>query len=312
MERIVVGVDAEAPSDTALDWVIRRAAERAVDVRLVTAIDMLLTDPTVDATRLETLRRRVVRAAPGAHVTTTVVDGSIVETLVEQSRTADLLVLGYHRARPLLSMLSGALPARVSARAHCSTVIVPGDWRPRRGPIVVGVGDDDSAATAIEFAAREADQPRRELRVVHAWQLPIPTQEGIASLAASADELLAAHRTILDEAVATVRAAHPELHVQAELSEAPASRAILDRATRAELVVLGTHRRGPASGMLLGSTLLGVLPECQAPVAIVPLVAPLIEVGGQLVPAPHPGEVVRTQERRVTAAGADRPRRGAR
>lgn len=42
MERIVVGIDTEAASQVAVDWVIRRAQREPASVRLVKAFDMLI------------------------------------------------------------------------------------------------------------------------------------------------------------------------------------------------------------------------------------------------------------------------------
>lgn len=282
MERIVVGIDNESASDVAVGWVIRRAQEKALRMRLVTAFDMLVDDPTVAEERLERLRARIEASAPGAAVTTALIDGSIPEALVAESREADLLVLGYHRRRPVRSLFAGALSSRLAARAHSTTVIVPEDWEPREGRILLGVGDDDAAQTAIEFALAEATHPRRDLEVVHAWQLPTPSWDALGAFLSSVDDLHDAHRDLLATAAQQMRDAHPALTIREVLAEGPAARALLDHSAEAELVVVGTHRRGLMSGLLLGSTVLDLLPECRVPVAVVPLSAPLAPVGGTL------------------------------
>lgn len=280
MERIVIGIDREAASQVAVDWVIGRAQEKAVRVRLVTAFDMLVDDPLDAQDLLEGTTSRIEKGAPTATVTSDLVDGSIMEVLVRQSHDADLVVVGYHRRRHILSALAGALSARFAARSACTTVIVPEDWRPRTGSVVVGVGDDDAARTAIEFALAEATHPRRELEVVHAWELPTPSWDAVGALVASADALFDAHRAILAEAVAPMRESHPALTIRETLSEGPAVAALLDAGADAELVVVGTHRRGLASGLVLGSTVLDLLPRSRVPVAVVPLLAPLAPTGG--------------------------------
>jgi len=283
MERIVVGVDSEAPSQVAVDWVIRRARQKAVEIRLVTAFDLLIDDPLAAEDRLERTRQRIVEAVPAASVTTTLIDGSIMEALVGRSRDADLVVVGYHRRRPVLSTLAGALPARFAARSQCTTVIVPEDWEPRDGSIVLGVGDDDAARTAVDFALAEATHPQRAIEVVHAWQLPTPSWDAIGALVASADDLHDAHREILEGTVKEMRESHPALTIRETLAEGPAVGALLDASTEAELLVLGTHRRGAVSGLLLGSTVLDLLPRSPVPVCVVPLLAPLAPPGGVLV-----------------------------
>lgn len=280
MERIVVGIDTEAASQVAVDWVIRRAQQKPVEIRLVKAFDMLIDEPVGDAELLERTSRRVQDAAPGAAVTSALIDGSIMEALVGQSASADLFVLGYHRRHPVLSALSGALPARFAARSHCATVIVPEDWQPREGHIVLGVGDDDVSDTAVEFALREAQHPRRVLEVVHSWQLPAPSRDALAALIASADALHDAHREILASLVTRLREENPALEIRETFAEGPIVPALLDAAADAELIVVGTHRRGAISGLILGSTVVDLLPQSRIPVCIVPLLAPLPPVSG--------------------------------
>jgi nucleotide-binding universal stress UspA family protein len=282
MERIVVGVDDEAASQVAVDWVIRRASREPATIRLVTAFDMLIDEPVGDAELLERTKHRILEAVPGATVTTALIDGSIMEALVTQSASADLVVLGYHRRHPVLSVLSGALPVRFAARSHCTTVVVPEDWEPRDGAIVLGVGDDDAADTATEFALREAQHPRRPLEVVHAWQLPTPSWDAVGALVASADELHDAHRDILHGVTTRLRETHPALDIRDRLAEGATAPALLDAAEDAELIVLGTHRRGPVSGLILGSTAFDLLPQSPVPVCIVPLLAPLAPAAGVL------------------------------
>lgn len=282
MERIVIGIDTEAASQVAVDWVIRRARVTPAEIRLVKSFDMLIDEPLGDAALLERTKNRIEEAVPGATVDSALIDGSIMEALVGQSASADLAVIGNHRRHPVLSTLSGALPVRFAARSHCATVIVPEDWEPRDGSIVLGVGDDDAADTAVEFAVREAQHPRRPLEVVHAWQLPTPSWDAIGALVASADALHDSHRGILDSSVTRLREAHPELDIRDTLAEGPTVAALLDAAEDAELIVLGTHRRGLATGLLLGSTAVDLLPYSRVPVCVVPLLAPLVPVAGVL------------------------------
>lgn len=282
MERILVGIDTEAASQVAVDWVIRRAQHQAVEIRLVKTFDMLIDDAIADAALLERTQARIHDEAPTAQVTTVLIDGSIMEALVGQTASADLAVIGYHRRRPLLSALTGAFSARFAARAHCATVIVPEDWQPREGGVVLGIGDDDTADTAVAFALREAQHPHRALHVVHSWQLPTPSWDAVGALVASADDLHDAHRDILAQHVERLRTAHPELDIRETLAEGPAALALLDAAEGAELIVIGTHRRGPVSGLVLGSTAVDLLPRSRVPVCVVPLLAPLAPVAGVL------------------------------
>ena len=131
-ERVLVGVAAEAASQTAVDWVIQRARERALSITLITASDLLTSDPAADDARLARTAQRIRESVPGAEVVTTLTDRSTVEGLIDLSGEYDLLVLGAHPDQRVLSALTGSLPFRVAARALCTTVIVPADWKPPR------------------------------------------------------------------------------------------------------------------------------------------------------------------------------------
>lgn len=275
MERILIGIDPEAASDVAVEWAIERGRRHEVELHAVSVVDLLLWDSTPLEERLAQLRERIASALPRARVTTALVDGPVVETLAAESERADLVAVGYHRRRPVRSILAGALPVRIAARSHCPTVVVPEDGGPRKGPVVVGVADDASSEAAVEFAVREALAADAELLVVHAWSLPNPSMDTVADLVGRAELIRRNHRDLLDELVARLRLAHPRLRLRPELVEAPGAVALERAAADARLLVVGTHRRGPVSGLILGSTLLDVLPFSPAPVCIVPAAAPL-------------------------------------
>ena len=272
-ERVLVGVDAEAASQTAVDWVIERARDHDLAITLVTAFDLLVSDPTAEEQRLAETARRIRDELPDAVVETAFIERSIVEGLVDLSASFDLLVIGAHPEHRVLSALTGSLPYRVASRALCSTVIVPSDWAPSAGPVVVGVGDDSTANRALLFAARDAIEADRELEVVHAWQLPAPT-DTLVGMVASPVELRRAHRELLSGAMERIRAAFPAVRLRGFLQEGTSGDRLASRTQHASLVVLGTHHRGVISGALLGSTVRVVLGRGRVPVCVVPPAQP--------------------------------------
>lgn len=274
-ERVLVGIDAEAASQTAVDWVIQRARERdlAIAITLVTAGDLLSSDPSVDDTRLAQTAARILESVPGVEVATTLTDRSIVEGLIKLSTSFDLIVLGAHPQHRVRSAVTGSLPFRVASRARCTTVIVPSDWRPIEGPVVVGVGDDATANRAMLFAALDATETQRELEVVHAWQLPAVTDTLIGT-SINPVELRRAHRELLSAAMERIRAAFPSVRLRGYLQEGPPADRIVPHADRASLIVLGTHQHGTVMAAVLGSTVRSVLSRGHAPVCVVPPAQP--------------------------------------
>lgn len=281
-ERVLVGVDNEAASEVAVDWVIERARHREVRVTVMTAFDLMISDPTTGEERLAALAQRIRAAVPGTEVETAFVDRSIVEGLLDWSRSHDLLVIGAHAHHPILSALAGSLPTRIAARAHGRTVLVPDDWKPSSGPVVVGVGDDDTADRALLFAAHEADESECDLEIVHTWQLPTVTDPAVVA-AIDPVQLLAAHQEILDKAVERVRAGFPRLQTRSYLREGSAGEVLVARGEEACLVVLGTHHFGPIIAAIVGSVAHAVITAGGVPVCIVPSTTPT-DVSNDSVP----------------------------
>lgn len=263
MENITVGLDDEDASQTAVDWVVDRARASRVRVRLVTAFDMLASNPMAAQQLLALTGRRILTAAPGTIVETVLADRSIMEELVEQSASADLLVIGSHPHHRIRSALTGSFPVGLAARSHCAIVIIPDDWTPQNGAIAVGVAADHSSDAAALFAAKEAVDQNRELEVIHAWE---PWK------APRTRRMHVEHAGVLVSAIDRITAAFPTVRVRGVLVEADASDGIVTSTRTAHLVVLGTHRLGAVTGLLLGSTGQRVMHRAGVALCIVPLV----------------------------------------
>jgi nucleotide-binding universal stress UspA family protein len=270
-ELIIVGVDSEGPSMLAARWAAQRAASRGSTIELVTAVDELADDPLDAAERLRAVTAAVHEAAPEIRVSTSVVEGSIRNVLTQRAETADLLVLGFHRSRPIRSALTGAVSLAIAAESACPTVVVPEDWDEAnaRGPVLVGMEVDGSSDAAMEFAATEA-LDGRELHIVHAWRLPPSSVDALEALIVERPQDIAWHRTLLAEAADGVRAAFPGVVVREQLTESFPAAALIQEARRCSLVVVGTHGRGQLGSMLLGSTARDVMHNTAAPVCVVP------------------------------------------
>lgn len=271
MDHIVLGFDGTEPSWVALDWVAERAARGACRVEL---IHVRRADPLAEPSiEVRDAQRRITDRAPSAEVTSRNVSGGLPDALIDAARGADLLVIGAHRRPPVRSALSRWLPLRMVARSVVPTVVVPDDWAPNSGPVLVGLDDDDSSSSAAPFAAAEAEAAGVALALLHAWQMPVPTTDGPHAFVASSHDVKAAHRTLLDEAHDRISAAHPALSVEASLVKDNPSSALMVRSARASLVVLGTHHRGLFEGAILGSVCQDVLWQSKTPVCVVPVVA---------------------------------------
>jgi len=273
MEKILVGIDDEAASQVAVDWVIDRAQRNPVEVHLYTAFDELFSDPLADEKRLQDTAERITAAAPGSHVTTELDDASIMEGLIERTAGVDLLVIGSHPHRKVRSVLTGAFPAGVATRSSCPTIVVPDDWAPRGGDILLAVAADDSSDAAIRFAAGEARALDVAVEAVHAWEFPVASMDAVAALLVGPDETREAHQKMLDLVTDRLAGEAAGVRIVPRVLHGPDARVLEEAVDSASLVVLGTHRRDPVLGALTGSHVQKLLHHGQVPVAVVGNVA---------------------------------------
>ncbi|GAB3603013.1 universal stress protein [Microbacterium aureliae] len=269
MTHIALGYDGSPAARTALDWVALRAARDGARVDLVTVTNMVTTNYEHIDRELHRAEQRLHDLAPGVRVDSHRLDGKMPNTLVEDARSADLLVIGMHRDRPIHDLLTRWMPQRLSARAHSPVCLVPEGWTATDNPVTVGVDDDPSSDEAIMVAASEAAASGVPLRLVHAWSMPVPTLEGAVALLASPLQVKEGHRKILRDAVHRVQRSYPDLEIVEELVADNPAAALLHRADATSLLVIGTHRRGILSGGMLGSVAQDVLGRIGCPVMIV-------------------------------------------
>ncbi|MGP4114317.1 universal stress protein [Streptomyces sp. 4N509B] len=273
MERpVVVGIDGSAPGNQALDWAADHAARHDRALRVVLALfqeryDIVTREMTLglpeneDRARalLADAARRVAARRPEVGVTVEVLPQDPVPALLHEGREAFTLVVGNRGHGTLVGMLLGSVSLGVAGRATCPTVVVRGDARRREGRlgrIVLGVEGTEREAEAVRFAFREAEARGGELAAVHAW-LAVP-------------DLQIETETLLDEVLAPLTNAHPDVRLSRAVVEAPTRDTLLAEAENADLLVLGAHRRTRPVGLRLGLVSHALLHHAACPVAVVP------------------------------------------
>jgi nucleotide-binding universal stress UspA family protein len=148
------------------------------------------------------------------------------------------------------------------------------------GTIVVGVDGSEGAERALRWAVEEAALRRAQLRVVHAWRVPLleaapepfvlalPIPD--AHLEAIGDAYRSRAAALLDDAVERAVDGDPGLELDRVLLEGPAAAELLRAAEDADLLVVGSRGRGGFAGLLLGSVGQHVAQHAPCPVVIVP------------------------------------------
>jgi nucleotide-binding universal stress UspA family protein len=138
-----------------------------------------------------------------------------------------------------------------------------------KSTIVVGVDETASSRRALAWAAREAVRRGATLQVITAWTWD--AVEGAPLTAVDPPAMMEVARQTQAEALDEVFAelgAKPA--VVSEIVQSTASEALVEASRQADLVVVGTHGRGPVRSFLLGSVSQSVIRHAQCPVVVMP------------------------------------------
>lgn len=279
---IVVGVDGSASALRAVRWAAHEAAVRGAPLRLVHACTPTAGQspapmpPSMADMLVAAGRQWLTDAATEAwkawdDVTADLVRDYEVDTLVNASRAAQLVVLGARGHGGFTELLIGSVAVAVSARGGCPVVVVQGEDIDRTGgPIVVGVDGSAGSEAALAFAVEEASRREVRLVAVHAWSDSVSGAAfAMAPFAVDWYEVQGEEQHLLTERLRTWQEKYPDVEVQRVVTRDHPARSLIDQARDAQLVVVGSRGRSAVTGMLLGSTSQQLLHHAPCPVAIV-------------------------------------------
>jgi nucleotide-binding universal stress UspA family protein len=153
---------------------------------------------------------------------------------------------------------------------NCPIVIVPDDWTPRQGSVTVGLDDDASSDAALRRAGEFARVGSGDLRLVHAWVRPPEPTDPVSLYLGDRSDPQGDHRQRLEWARRRLVRRQPGLTIHEHLYEGAAFAGLLHLSEQAELIVIGSHRRGPLAGLILGSVARQLLHFSKIPVCVVP------------------------------------------
>lgn len=138
MERIVVGIDGSEPAHLALEWAVGQARVRGAALEVVHAwMPAPIGSPyglaTVDPAPFEQVGRATLDRAIAevdtsglaAPVERRLVCGGAATVILEQSRGADLVVVGSRGHGGFRGLLLGSVSHQVVHHATCPVVVVP-------------------------------------------------------------------------------------------------------------------------------------------------------------------------------------------
>jgi nucleotide-binding universal stress UspA family protein len=200
--------------------------------------------------------------------------GATVSCLLDRSVDQAMLVVGTRGLSAVARMMIGSTSIGVAGRSRVPVVVVPESWRQADHsdePIVVGVDPDEVHAKLMQFAFTHAQHRGVGVHLVFASDpaselARAQTLELAPDFYARSKELAAAR---VEDALLPYQREFPDVPVQHSEFRADPRSALLDVATRAQLIVLGRNHTSRI-GFPLGSLTRGILHHSAVPVAVVP------------------------------------------
>ncbi|AMO63136.1 universal stress protein UspA-like protein [Mycolicibacterium phlei] len=279
---IVAAVDGSPAATAAVSWAAKEAALRHVPLKLVhvvpvPAVAMWPPVPTPPEL-LDSLTRRgrelldkaqetAKSVAGDITISTDVVTGVVVPSLVEAAEGADMVVVGCRGLGAIERRLLGSVSWGLLHHARCPVAVIHADAPEidSTAPVVVGVDGSPASDAAVAAAFDEASRRGVELVAVHAWSdwsnyYEVPGVQPIA-LEREAEEILA-------ERLAGWQEQYPDVTVRRVVVMDRPAHQLLEQAKTAQLTVLGSRGRGGFVGMLLGSVSAAVAESAHTPVLV--------------------------------------------
>ncbi len=266
---LVVGIDGSEASLEAVDWAACEAVRHEVPLHVVHTAAPHHEAPDVIAWASERARK----AAPAVRLSSEVLHEDAASALVSKGRNAFALVVGSRGFGDLAGLLLGSVSLAVAARADCPVVVVRGGAEHRIArfeSVVVGVEDGEGSGTAVRFAFREAHVRRCGLVAVHAWNAlaGYPEPPPLSGYALEAHQRPPTQ--VLDDALSDSAEHYGQVPVSSRVVEGSARQALLEAASRADLLVVGARRRRGYVGLQLGLVNHALLHHAPCPIAVVP------------------------------------------
>ena len=138
MKRIVVGVDGSGAAAVAVEWAVELAAQVGATLHLVSAFELRYGwieayEPDIEKWRAEAQRATNAMlddmvdnvSGPNVEITRAVVEAPAARALFDESKDADLLVVGSRGLGGFKGLLLGSVSQQCVQHSDCPVVVVP-------------------------------------------------------------------------------------------------------------------------------------------------------------------------------------------
>ena len=267
---VIVGVDESPAALGAVRWAADAAVRFGRPLRITHVLGV--PGPAEEITDEQALVLDAAAEArhwyPGLHVTTSTWYGHPAQVLREQSRHAELVVVGSRGHGGFHALLVGSVGVHLAGYAHCPVLVVhhaerwagPETQLPSHQPVVVGADGSVGGQYALEMAFREASARGVPLVAVRAWQQPV------SRLARRIDPGKVAAELAAD--LERLQAKDPAVELRPRVVEGAPVPVLLHEATDALMVVLGARGHGGFADLRLGAVTQHVLEHADIPVLV--------------------------------------------
>ena len=285
---VVVGVDGSAIARNAARWAASEAARRGVSLRIVYgdvfALPALPEIPGLpwpkehQAEVRQEVQRWLARAAevvahesPGLELETASCAGTPDRVLIDESQSAGLVVVGDRGMGGFTGLLAGSVAVKVTAHAHSPVVVVrrtDSELPSVSRPVVAGLDGSRSAGEVLAHAFEAAASRQVPLHVVHTWHVAGMDEQALRADVAW-EEVRQREERLVAELLAGWTERYPDVAVQRFAGPGAPAAELLERATGAQLLVVGSRGHGGFSGTVLGSTSHTLIHHAGCPVMVV-------------------------------------------
>ena len=275
---VVVGVDASPASRAAVDWAADEAARHELPLHVLhafTIAQLATPGPDGETADFEDITldaiHRARRAHPDLRITYSEPEYAAASALVDASRIASVIVVGSRGHGAAHAVITGSTSVQVAAQARCPVVVLRIGIEPvSEGPVVVGIDGSENSRQALRVAFQEACARGARLVAVHAWTVDYDeVLAGQGVVVVDGDQIAQQAHADAAECLAGFAEEFPGVEVERVVLQGDPVDVLLDHATDAQMVIVGSRGRGLVRGFLLGSVSQAVMHRAICPVLVV-------------------------------------------